>query len=242
MRSSTPMRGLQALRAGIGTRSGARTPEATPFQSPRWLLPWWRQFGTGMPRVADRASEGGRAGSVLPLYVLPERGAKAAADRGGDRPTISTRSATRRRCFPPRSRASGRRESTLCDLIEVPPGSALRGSGRRRAGGRRGRRAVRAPCCSFPAIPSGHPPQAADEPPPSRARRRLDGEMAGPGRCSLPGRAGAAAQARWTAQGETGVLASADGAGVPPRSRAGAAGGRRCCGCRCCASPARWRP
>ena len=28
-----------------------RTPDATPFQSPAWLMPWWRLFGNGRPRV-----------------------------------------------------------------------------------------------------------------------------------------------------------------------------------------------
>ena len=27
-------------------------PGASPFSHPAWLLPWWRQFGTGQPRVA----------------------------------------------------------------------------------------------------------------------------------------------------------------------------------------------
>ena len=48
-----------------------RTPGATPFQSPRWLLPWWHQFGTGMPRVAIAREQGLLVG-VLPLYVLPQ--------------------------------------------------------------------------------------------------------------------------------------------------------------------------
>ena len=48
----------------------ARCPEATPFQSPHWLLPWWRAFGTGMPRVALERLGGAIVG-ILPLYVLP---------------------------------------------------------------------------------------------------------------------------------------------------------------------------
>ncbi|MDT7950617.1 MAG: GNAT family N-acetyltransferase [Acetobacteraceae bacterium] len=47
-----------------------RCPAATPFQSPHWLLPWWRQFGTGMPRVAVER-RGGALGGLLPLYILP---------------------------------------------------------------------------------------------------------------------------------------------------------------------------
>ena len=50
-----------------------RAPGATPFQSPHWLVPWWRRFGTGMPRlVTARANE--RLIGVLPLYELHEPG------------------------------------------------------------------------------------------------------------------------------------------------------------------------
>lgn len=45
-----------------------RCPAATPFQSPAWLLPWWRAFHPGALRVATV-----RAGGVLvglaPLYL-----------------------------------------------------------------------------------------------------------------------------------------------------------------------------
>lgn len=50
-----------------------RTPGTTPFVSPDWLLPWWRQFGTGQPRVSA-LWDGERLAGVLPLYVLPAAG------------------------------------------------------------------------------------------------------------------------------------------------------------------------
>jgi len=50
-----------------------RVPGATPFQSPHWLLPWWRQFGTGMPRIFTARAEQRLIG-VLPLYELHEPG------------------------------------------------------------------------------------------------------------------------------------------------------------------------
>jgi CelD/BcsL family acetyltransferase involved in cellulose biosynthesis len=50
-----------------------RLPNATPFQSPVWLLAWWRRFGTGMPRVLA-AWEGEALAGVLPLYELHEPG------------------------------------------------------------------------------------------------------------------------------------------------------------------------
>jgi len=50
-----------------------RVPGATPFQSPHWLLPCWRQFGTGMPRIFTARAEQRLIG-VLPLYELHEPG------------------------------------------------------------------------------------------------------------------------------------------------------------------------
>ncbi len=49
-----------------------RVPGALPFQHPAWLLPWWRQFGTGQPRVAIERIEG-RLTGVLPLYRYEDR-------------------------------------------------------------------------------------------------------------------------------------------------------------------------
>src|SRR5215212_4903684 len=55
-----------------------RVPDATPFQSPAWLMAWWKHFGTGAPRVLTaRAGEGlpgERLVGVLPLYELREPG------------------------------------------------------------------------------------------------------------------------------------------------------------------------
>lgn len=50
-----------------------RVPGATPFQSPSWLMAWWRQFGTGAPRVLIARAGEGLIG-VLPLYLLREPG------------------------------------------------------------------------------------------------------------------------------------------------------------------------
>lgn len=46
-----------------------RVPGASPFQSPHWLLPWWRIFGTEQPVVAC-VFEGERLCAVLPMYLL----------------------------------------------------------------------------------------------------------------------------------------------------------------------------
>ncbi|HTJ57745.1 MAG TPA: GNAT family N-acetyltransferase [Devosiaceae bacterium] len=43
-------------------------PESTPFQSPAWLIPWWRNFEPG--RLATLAiHDGGRLAGLAPLYL-----------------------------------------------------------------------------------------------------------------------------------------------------------------------------
>lgn len=45
-----------------------RSPSATPFQSPAWLIPWWGVFSPGgLAAIAVR--EGGRLVGFAPLYV-----------------------------------------------------------------------------------------------------------------------------------------------------------------------------
>lgn len=50
-------------------------PEATPFQSPAWLIPWWRVFGDG-PLMALALWRGSRLVGLAPLYVLRENGTR----------------------------------------------------------------------------------------------------------------------------------------------------------------------
>jgi CelD/BcsL family acetyltransferase involved in cellulose biosynthesis len=50
-----------------------RLPNAMPFQSPAWLMAWWRQFGTSAPRILTARNSGMLLG-VLPLYELDEAG------------------------------------------------------------------------------------------------------------------------------------------------------------------------
>jgi CelD/BcsL family acetyltransferase involved in cellulose biosynthesis len=46
-------------------------PQATPFQSPEWLMPWWRQFGNkNLCCVA--IDHGGKAIGFLPFYVYED--------------------------------------------------------------------------------------------------------------------------------------------------------------------------
>src|SRR5438132_5094115 len=46
-----------------------QTPNATPFQSPMWLLPWWRHFGSNELNVIT-VRENDRLVGFAPLYVL----------------------------------------------------------------------------------------------------------------------------------------------------------------------------
>jgi CelD/BcsL family acetyltransferase involved in cellulose biosynthesis len=46
-----------------------RTPGATPFQTPMWLLPWWRAFGSNdLAVIAARGENGLEA--LAPLYII----------------------------------------------------------------------------------------------------------------------------------------------------------------------------
>lgn len=46
-----------------------RSPAATPFQSPMWLLPWWHHFGSNDLHVLA-ARDSGRLAGLAPLYIL----------------------------------------------------------------------------------------------------------------------------------------------------------------------------
>jgi CelD/BcsL family acetyltransferase involved in cellulose biosynthesis len=59
--------GLQRL-AGPWEALRSRCPAATPFQSPAWLLPWWRAFGRGELR-AIVLHEGPQLVGLVPLFV-----------------------------------------------------------------------------------------------------------------------------------------------------------------------------
>lgn len=47
-----------------------RAPGATPFQSPHWLLPWWKRFGSDAPYVVTSSSSDGSLDALAPLYIL----------------------------------------------------------------------------------------------------------------------------------------------------------------------------
>ncbi len=109
-----------------------RTPDASPFQSPAWLLPWWRQFGTGLPRVAVLREHETLAG-VLPLYVLDEPPARKLLPIGAG--LTDYQDALLAPGTPPDAahlllqavlRGAVGDGVTACDLIDVPPDASLR--------------------------------------------------------------------------------------------------------------------
>lgn len=51
-----------------------RVPSARPFQSPQWLIPWWRHIGRGELRVLTLRAEGDRLVGLVPLYIYTESG------------------------------------------------------------------------------------------------------------------------------------------------------------------------
>jgi CelD/BcsL family acetyltransferase involved in cellulose biosynthesis len=115
-----------------------RLPGRSPFTAPAWLLPWWRHFGTGQPRIAT-LRHGGRLAAVLPLYVLDESSGDGSSGAGpGGRkllPIGAGLSDYQDMLAEPGVDPSPLLHAVLaradrlavCDLIEVPPGSALHG-------------------------------------------------------------------------------------------------------------------
>ncbi|HST75245.1 MAG TPA: GNAT family N-acetyltransferase [Acetobacteraceae bacterium] len=109
-----------------------RASSATPFQSPAWLLPWWRQFGTGAPRVAILRDGGGLEG-ILPLYVLQDGAERRLLPMGAGitdyqdallAPGLPADAA--RLLLEVALRRARRDGVTVCDLIDLPPDARLR--------------------------------------------------------------------------------------------------------------------
>jgi CelD/BcsL family acetyltransferase involved in cellulose biosynthesis len=48
------------------------TPDATPFQHPGWLLPWWKHVGRGALAGIAVRSAGGELVALAPLYVFTQ--------------------------------------------------------------------------------------------------------------------------------------------------------------------------
>ena len=105
-----------------------RLPGRMPFSAPGWLVPWWRHFGTGQPRVAA-LRRNGRLAAVLPLYVLDEPGGRKLLPIGAGLSDHQDVLAEPGVDPSPLLHAVLARDDGVatCDLIEVPPGSALHG-------------------------------------------------------------------------------------------------------------------
>ena len=94
-------------------------PDASPFAHPAWLLPWWRQFGTGAPLVAIERIEG-RLVAVLPMYALDGRALPIGAGNTDQHDIL---------CHPgvdPAPLLDAVRARSPCELLEVPPHARLR--------------------------------------------------------------------------------------------------------------------
>jgi CelD/BcsL family acetyltransferase involved in cellulose biosynthesis len=107
-------------------------PSAAPFQSPAWLLPWWRQFGTGAPRVAV-LYDGQALNGILPLYVLDDRSVRKLLPMGAGitdyqdallAPGVPADAAGQ--LLRVALRQARRDGVTVCDLIDLPPDAHLR--------------------------------------------------------------------------------------------------------------------
>ncbi len=182
-----------------------RTPGATPFQSPRWLLPWWDQFGTGMPRVAIER-RGGELAGILPLYVLDEPGERKLLPIGAGTTDYLDGLGDPARMLPALLERARNDGVDRCDLFDIPPGSPLLGV---EPPGWRADWSAGNPCpvLRFPAIPSGIRRKLRMN------RHRADRSGGWSAETATQETRGAFLaelvrlhQARWTAQGEMGVL------------------------------------
>lgn len=72
---------LESLR-GEWSELCDRSPRATPFQRPEWLIPWGRVFPPGEPWVLAARGEG-RLAALAPLLVYPNEGRRTVGFCGG---------------------------------------------------------------------------------------------------------------------------------------------------------------
>ena len=194
-----------------------RVPDRSPFTSPAWLLPWWRHFGTGQPRIATLC-QGGRLAAVLPLYVLDEpAGRKLLPIGAGLSDYLDVLAEPGTDPSPLLHAVLARADGlAVCDLIEVPPGSALRGIGAPPGWSMHWGAGSLCPVLALPGSV-----EAMAEAVPARALRklRMNRNRAAAGGGTVRERATAETlpalhaelvrlhQLRWTGQGEAGVLA-----------------------------------
>ena len=114
--------------AGLGEQWSVLA-RGRPFQSPEWLMPWWRQFGTAQPLVAVARVEERLVG-LLACYVLVEDGVGKVLPMGVG---VSDHLDALVAADAPAGTAGALLGAVLagtdcgsCDLVELPPGSLLR--------------------------------------------------------------------------------------------------------------------
>nr|WP_255500833.1 GNAT family N-acetyltransferase [Caulobacter sp. 17J80-11] len=103
-----------------------RLPDAGPFQSPAWLLPWTERFGTsGLWVLALRGGDG-RLDGVAPFFIYadPQSGARQATLLGnGVSDRLDAPGACGQTVFEHLARRSDLWDA--CDFRDLPTGSAL---------------------------------------------------------------------------------------------------------------------
>ncbi len=109
-----------------------RAPGATPFQSPAWMLSWWRCFGTGRPVMAV-LRDGAELSGLLACYLLDEPAGRKLLPIGAGLtdyqdallgPGCDSGTATKLlHGVLAQARSQG---AKVCDLIDLPSGAALR--------------------------------------------------------------------------------------------------------------------
>lgn len=50
-----------------------RAPDSTPFQSPAWIIPWWKHFGSGQ-LCALAVNDGRRLAGFVPFFIVHSEG------------------------------------------------------------------------------------------------------------------------------------------------------------------------
>jgi CelD/BcsL family acetyltransferase involved in cellulose biosynthesis len=147
-----------------------RVPDATPFQSPAWLLAWWRHFGTTAPRLLV-ARDGDALVGVLPVYQLDEPGCCKLLPIG-----VGLSDYADALIDPERRESAAALLGAIadvpgwqqCHLADLPPGSPL--ASLPCPPGLREDRAVTAPC---PVLPLPSNPGALDSVVPRKTLRDL---------------------------------------------------------------------
>jgi CelD/BcsL family acetyltransferase involved in cellulose biosynthesis len=112
-----------------------RCPDATPFQSPEWLLPWWRHLGRGRAHGLALRLEGELAGLALfvtrSYFGLPLRRVSLLGTGVTDYLDLLLLPGARRAAAEAVLSHLGAHLSDrdFCDFQQLPPGSPLREAG-----------------------------------------------------------------------------------------------------------------